>query len=332
MAPITVAAVQAGSVSFDLPASLTKLESLVIEAKGKGAGLVVFPEAFLSAYPRFLGFVIGTRTDENREWFNRYVNSAVKIPNGYLSVGIVERSHVGATLWCTNILLGPDGALLSRHRKLQPTAAERVVWHQGQGMTDGGREDNLPVVQTAMGRIGGLICWENYMPLARYLLYRKGVEIYLAPTADGRPTWTPTMQHIAQEGRCFVIGVNQYQSEEHFPANYPPTLKKAGAGTATTNTGNVQAEDKQGAHAASDGVVASPSHKQSEGVSTWCPGGTCIVGPLGQILAGPLWDREGVLYAAIDLDDLIGAKLDFDPVGHYSRDDLLVGLLSQGPS
>ncbi|ORY91494.1 Nitrilase/cyanide hydratase and apolipo protein N-acyltransferase [Leucosporidium creatinivorum] len=331
MAPVKVASVQAASVAYDLHASVAKLLPLVKEAAQAGARLAVFPEAYLGAYPRHLDFKIGARTDENREWFSRYVKAAVKIPDGAegvawlsaneedigedgdfwafqqlckaardnkinLSVGIIERSLVGATLWCSNVLISDGGVLLSKHRKLQPTAAERIVWSQGHvtnepGLPNSGlaHTDNLAVAPTSIGKIGGLICWENFMPLARYALYQKGVEIYTAPTADGRPTWTPLLQSIAQEGRCFVVSANQYHGTTDFPSDYPANISRAGGAK----------ED------------------------VWCRGGSSIVDPLGNILAGPLWDKEGILYADIDIDTIIGAKLDFDPVGHYARSDIL---------
>ncbi|OCF62338.1 hypothetical protein L486_02006 [Kwoniella mangroviensis CBS 10435] len=308
---VKVSAVQTCPVAFDLTASLDKYEKLIGEILQKDrADLLVLPEASLSAYPRFLYFQIGTRTDDNREWFSRYVKSSVKVPldavgkdwlsdKPYLSIGVVERSLVGSTLWCTNLLFSPMGILLSKHRKLQPTAAERIVWSQGDATNpaaDGEVEDNLPVVQTKIGKIGGLICWENYMPLARYQLYRKGVEIYTAPTADSRPTNLPSVQHIAQEGRCFVISVNQYHAPSDFPADYPPSL------------------------------ALSQSEKEEN--KAWSRGGTSIIGPLGQVIAGPLWDQEGVINAEIDLDSLHGARLDFDVAGHYSRHDTMLGLLN----
>lgn len=197
----------------------------------------------------------------------------------YLSVGIIERSLIGSTVWCCNLVFGPDGRLLSKHRKLKPTGAERMIWHEGEDLNpardaDGAvtaGTDNMPVVPTAIGRIGSMICWESklherdrahadYMPLARYVIYKKGVELYLAPTADGRTTWLPSMQHVAQEGRCFVVTANQYQEAGDFPADYP----------------------------APDGVD-----------KVWCRGGSAIVDPLGNVLAGPLWDEEGIVYADV---------------------------------
>ncbi|GFZ45583.1 hypothetical protein JCM24511_03311 [Saitozyma sp. JCM 24511] len=365
---IRVAAVQAASVAYDLDSSLTKARKLVADAKEGGAGMVVLPEAFLGGYPRGMGFEIGRRTGEQREWFGRYVKAGVVVPPNpvgkdysgatlddeyaafaelcaiardsavYLSIGVVERApHGSATLWCTNLLFSPDGVLLSRHRKLQPTAAERVVWSQGEGTNgpapgsgpgkeegggNGGSgaagmgcgEDNMAVVPTGVGRVGGLICWENYMPLARYVLYKKGVEIYVAPTADARPTWLPTMQHIAQEGRCFVVSANQFHTSDDFPIDYPPRValdpSRDAAVTGAINTNGMK----------SHGEVPA---------EVWSRGGSCIVGPLGEVLAGPIWDQEGIIFADLDMDSLLGARLDFEAAGHYAREELMLSLLSQ---
>lgn len=142
----------------------------------------------------------------------------------YLSIGVIERSLIGSTVWCTNLVFSPKGVLLSKHRKIKPTGAERIIWHEGEEFNpatdpegkpiDG--VDNMPVVHTGIGKIGSLICWENYCLLARWVMYKKGVEIYLAPTADGRPTWLSTMQHIALEGRVFVISGEWCESSANF--------------------------------------------------------------------------------------------------------------------
>ena len=195
----------------------------------------------------------------------------------FLVIGVVERS--GGTLYCSVLFFGPDGSYLGKHRKLMPTGSERLVWGFGDGST-------LPVVQTAIGRIGAVICWENYMPLLRAAMYAKGVEIYCAPTADGRDTWLPTMQHIALEGRCFVLSANQFARRRDYPADYSTAF----------------GDDPE---------------------TVLSRGGSCIVGPMGQVLAGPDFSGEAILTADIDLDDIARAKLDFDAVGHYARPDVL---------
>jgi nitrilase len=300
MAASKVGVVQAGSVVFDREATLDKLAKLAAEAGAGGARLVVFPEAFLSGYPRGVDFgtVIGNRTPEGREQFRRYWDSSVDVPgptvdrlveiaaenDQHLVVGVVERE--GGTLYCTALFISPDG-LLGKHRKLMPTAAERSVWGFGDGST-------LPVVDTPLGRIGAVICWENYMPLLRMAMYAKGVQLWCAPTADGRESWLPTMRHIALEGRCFVLSCNQFTRRRDFPADLPNDLADG-----------------------PDDVVST--------------GGSCIVGPLGQVLAGPAWDGEEILYADVDLDDIIRAKFDFDVTGHYARPDIFRLIVDEEP-
>src|SRR6266511_3070884 len=193
-------------------------------------------------------------------------------------IGVIERARRerGATLYCTLLYFGPDGALLGTHRKLKPTAAERVIWGEGDGST-------LSAFRTELGTIGGLICWENYMPLARMAMYGKGVEIYLAPTADSRDAWQATLRHIACEGRCFVLGANQFVTRSMWPVDWEPL---------------------------------------PDGPEILCRGGSVIIGPLGDVLAGPLYDTEGILTADLERDELTRARFDFDVVGHYSRPDV----------
>lgn len=299
---VNVAAVQAASVVFDLDASLAKLADLTQDAAGRGAELIVFPEAFLSGYPRGLTFgsAIGSRTAEGREWYARYWESSVDIPGpaidrlvdlassaaATLVVGVIERD--GGTLYCTAVTIDPERGVVSRHRKLMPTATERTVWGQGDGST-------MSVVETPVGRVGAAICWENYVPLYRAWLYGENVEIYVAPTADARDSWLATMQHIAMEGRCFVVSCNQFTSPEDYPSDYPV--------------------------AAADGDDEVPFTTR---------GGSCIVGPLGEVIAGPDYEGESILTATLDLRAITRAKLDFDPVGHYSRPDVF-SLVTNGP-
>jgi nitrilase len=288
---ITIAAVQTGSIAFDLDASLEKLETLTRRAAGDGANLVVFPEAFLSGYPRGLTFgtTVGSRTPEGRDWFARCWESSVDVPGpvtaalvelatetaATLVVGVVERS--GGTLYCTALTVEPTQGLVAKHRKLMPTAAERVIWGQGDGTT-------MPVADTPVGRIGTAICWESYMPLYRTWLYSQGTEIYVAPTADARDEWIASMRHVALEGRCIVVSCNQYTTEDDYPADYPPRSDDATVFTTR--------------------------------------GGSCIIGPLGRIIAGPSYGQEDIVTATVDLRAITEAKLDFDPVGHYSRPDV----------
>jgi nitrilase len=287
-----VAVVQAASVAFDLARTLEKVADLAADANRRGARLTLFPEAFVSAYPRGLGFgaVVGSRSPEGREQFRLYWDSALEMPGPHfdrlsaiaktnrthLVIGVVERD--GGTLYCTVLFFGPDGRYLGKHRKLMPTASERLVWGFGDGST-------LPVIQTEMGRVGAVICWENYMPLLRMAMYGKGVEIYCAPTADGRDTWLATMQHVAMEGRCFVLSCNQFARRRDFPVNYQTAFG-------------------------------------DEPETVISRGGSCIVGPLGQVIAGPDFSGETILTAEIDLAEIARSLLDFDVAGHYARPDV----------
>ena len=287
-----VAVVQAAPVAFDVVRTLEKVRALAADARKRGARLIVFPEAFVSAYPRGLAFgaTVGARTQEGREQFRTYWESAIDVPGphvdvladiarinqSHLVIGVVERSS--GTLYCTVLFFGSDGSYRGKHRKLMPTASERLVWGFGDGST-------LPVIDTDVGRVGAVICWENYMPLLRAAMYAKGIEIYCAPTADGRDTWLPTMQHIALEGRCFVLSANQFARRRDYPQSYSTLF----------------GDDP-------DTVLSR--------------GGSCIVGPLGRVLAGPDFNGETILTAEIDRADIAGAKLDFDAVGHYARPDV----------
>ena len=289
--PITkVAVVQAAPVLFDVKATIAKMEKLVKEAAKNGAKLVLFPETFVSCYPRGLSFgtVVGSRSKEGRATWLRYWESAIEVFSKevaeigkiaekykvYLVTGVTEKSRNGGTLYCTTLYFDPQGQLVGKHRKIKPTAAERIIWGEGDG-------SDLDVYETEIGKIGGLTCWENYMPQARMRLYEQGIEIYLAPTADGREVWTSTMRHIALEGRCFVLGSNQFVTKDLYPKDLV----------------GIEDLDNQ--------------------PDIMCRGGSLIVGPLGQILAGPLYDAEGILYEELDMSEVIGAKLDFDVIGHY---------------
>ena len=299
--PQRVAVVQAAPVAFDVVRTLAKVQDLAADAKRRGARLTLFPEAFVSAYPRGLGFgaTVGARSAEGREQFRIYRESAIDVPGPHVDalsavaranqmfvvIGVIERD--GGTLYCTVLFFGPDGRYLGKHRKLMPTGSERLVWGFGDGST-------LPVFDTEIGKVGAVICWENYMPLMRAAMYAKGVEIYCAPTADGRDTWLPTMQHVALEGRCFVLSANQFARRRDYPSDY------------TTAFGD------------------DPETVLSRG-------GSCIVGPLGQVLAGPDFSRETILTAAVDLNEIARARLDFDAVGHYARPDVFRLIVDETP-
>jgi nitrilase len=299
---VRVAVVQAAPVAFDREFTLAKVRQLTTDAASRGAKLVVFPEAFVSAYPRGMSFgaVVGDRTPEGREWYRRYWDSSVDVPGEavdtlgdiaraggvYLIIGVIERD--GGTLYCTALFFSPDGQYLGKHRKLVPTASERLVWGQGDGST-------MPVFDTEIGRIGAAICWESYMPLYRTALYAKGVQLYIAPTADSRDGWVASMRHIALEGRCFVLSSNQFARRSDYPRDYPSELP------------------------------ADPN-------AIVCRGGSCIVDPLGELVAGPLYDAEGILTADLDLGDIIRGKFDLDTVGHYARPDVFELVVNEKPA
>jgi nitrilase len=289
---IRVAVVQAAPALFDTRGCLDKLAAFTADAAKAGARLVVFPEAFVAGYPKGhdFGVSVGIRTPDGRDEFRRLFDSAVEVPgpatatigkaakeNGvHIVVGVIEKD--GGTLYCTALFFGPDGDLLGKHRKLMPTAMERVIWGAGDGST-------LPVLPTSLGRLGAVICWENYMPLLRTAMYGKGIELYCAITVDDRDTWIPTMTHIALEGRCFVLSACQLLRRSDLPADYP-------------------------------------THRIPATQSLVIRGGSCIIGPLGQVLAGPKYGEECILTADLDLADLPRAKFDFDVVGHYARPDV----------
>jgi nitrilase len=289
---VRAAVVQAAPVAFDLGATLMKVERLTAESAAGGADLVLFPEAFVSCYPRGLTFgaTIGSRTPEGRAWFRRYWESSIDVPGPavdrlaaiagehdvQLVIGVIERD--GGTLYCTALFFSPSGEYMGKHRKLVPTAAERVVWGSGDGST-------MPVFDTPIGRLGAVICWENYMPLLRTAMYAKGIQIWCAPTADPRDSWIASMQHIACEGRCFVLSAEQFVRRDDYPKDYP-------------------IEDDH------------------EPDAVLCRGASVIVSPLGHILAGPELSGEAIVRADLDLAQIAEGKYDLDVVGHYARPDI----------
>jgi nitrilase len=293
---VRAAVVQASSIFFDRKGSIEKTIQLTSDAAAKGAELIVFPEAFISAYPRGMDFgaVVGARSDEGREMFRRYWASSVDVPGPdvdilaataqnhkvHLVIGVIERD--GGTLYCTVLFFSPDG-FLGKHRKLMPTASERLVWGFGDGST-------LPVYDTSLGKLGAVICWENYMPLMRMAMYSKGIQLYCAPTADNRDSWLASIRHIALEGRCFVLSCNQFVRAKDYPDDLCPS-------------GNP--ED----------IISR--------------GGSCIVDPFGNFLAEPHFEDETILMADLDMAEIARGKYDFDVVGHYARPDVFQLLVNE---
>jgi nitrilase len=297
-----VAVVQDAPVVFDREATLDRVGTLVARAADGAAELVVFPEAFVSGYPQNMTFgaVVGARTPAGHEQYRRYWASAVDIPGPaldrlgeiaaahavHLVVGVIERD--GGTLYCTVVFVGPDGSLLGRHRKLMPTGMERLVWGQGDGST-------LPVLDTPVGRIGAVICWENYMPLLRAAMYAKGIELYCAPTADDLDAWAVSMRHIAKEGRVFVLSACQFLRRRDCPHDYADG----------------------GAEADPDAILVR--------------GGSCIVAPTGEFVLAPSYDGPRLFCAELDLNEIPRGKYDLDVSGHYSRPDIFELTVDERP-
>lgn len=290
---VKVCLIQDSPIFFDKEKTIEKVEKLTEKYAKKDCDLIVFPESFIPGYPRGFSFgaKIGSRTIEGRNLYSEYYNNSFdiesqdlkrleklsKTQNVYLIIGVTEKNEKNGSLFCSMLYISPTDGLLGIHRKIKPTGSERIVWCESSG-------DSLVTYKTRIGKIGGLICWENYMPLARMSMYKKGVEIYIAPTADSRDEWTSTMRHIALEGRCFVLGCNQYFTKSMYPKEY--------------------------------------HHLVEDEPEEMCRGGSVIVSPLGKIITGPLFDKSGALHAELDLKEITMSKLDFDVVGHYSRDDI----------
>jgi nitrilase len=293
--PVTVACAQLEPVILDRDATIEKLAAAAAEIAARGARLAVFPEAFIPAYPSstWAKALAGWAEEGAKEAFALLARESVEIPGPaerrlgeiarehelWLVTGVTERDPARpGTLYNTLLYHGPDGELALKHRKLVPTNHERLVWGPG----DGG---GLETVETPLGRIGGLICWENYMPLARFALYESGVELYIASTADDSEGWQSTLVHIARESRAFVIAPSHYQRASSYPADFP-------------------------------------LRRLLDGLEVIGRGGSAILGPNGSYLAGPLWDEEGILYAELDPERLTEERQRFDPVGHYHRPDV----------
>src|SRR5487761_947176 len=296
---VTVACVQAEPVILDRERTLDKLEGLAAEAAGQGAELVVFPETFVPVYPssRWAKAFAGWENAGAKETFARIAQNSVAVGSPaeqrlaacarelgiWLVTGVneVETERPG-TIYNALLYHAPDGSLALHHRKLVPTNHERLIWGQGDGR-------GLNAVETGFGRIGGLICWENYMPLARvarFALYESGVEIYIASTADDGDAWQSTLVHIARESRSYVVSPCAFQLASSYPDDFPLRAELDGAGVLGR-------------------------------------GGSAILAPDGSYLAGPLYDEEGILYAELDPGRLLAERQRFDPVGHYHRPDVL---------
>jgi len=287
-----VAVVQAASIPFDSAGTVTKVEGLIAQCATRGAEVAVFPEALIGCYPKGAAFgaVVGRRSGPGRDMYQRYFDSAVQLEGPevarlisacsandiFVVVGVIER--LGSTLYCTALMIDPAAGLAEIHRKLMPTGTERLIWGFGDGSTIG-------TAQSRAGRVGTVICWENYMPALRQAMYAQGVELYCAPTADDRSTWISTMTHIALEGRVFVLTACQAIRASAYPDWYQEEVKEDPA-------------------------------------SFLMRGGSAIIAPDGTLLAGPVFEEETILDAEIDLAEIARGHLDMDAVGHYSRPDI----------
>lgn len=290
---LKVTLIQDSPVFFDKEKTLQKVEALTTKYAQSGSRLIVFPESFVPGYPRGFDFgtKVGARKEAGRDLYAMYyeqsfdlegtdvprLEALAKAQNTYVILGVTERKAKSGTLFCSMLYISPKAGLLGVHRKIKPTGFERVIWGESDGK-------DLVTFDTEIGILGGLICWENYMPLARMAMYQKGVQLYIAPTADSRDNWTATMKHIALEGRCFVLGCNQFFTKSMYSEPY---YELAG-----------------------------------DAPEMMCRGGSIIVAPNGDVLAGPLFDEAGALTAEIDLKEIVRSKLDFDPNGHYTRPDI----------
>jgi nitrilase len=294
--PVTVACVQAEPAILDREATLDKVAALTAEAAGKGASLVVFPETFVAAYPSsvWANRLAGWGDEPAKAAFALLARESVSVPGPAADrLGDIAREHGvwlvtgvnesdperNGTLYNALLYHAPDGSLAQHHRKLVPTNHERLVWGQGDG-------SGLRAIETPIGRLGGLICWENYMPLARFALYESGVEIYIASTADDSEEWQATLIHIARESRAFVVSPCHYQRASSYPDDFP----------------------------LADAL---------EGRDLLGYGGSAILAPDGSYLAGPVYEEETILYAELEPARLLEQRQRFDPAGHYHRPDVL---------
>lgn len=292
-----LAVVQSSPIFLDREQTIEKAVSLTADAAAKGAELIIFTEAFIPTYPTWIWRLRpGSDWGINEELHARLLQNAVDLDTDQLAplyaaakkhqvaivCGMVERDSQlsRATLYNTVVVIGADGGLLNRHRKLMPTNPERMVWGFGDA-------SGLNVVDTPCGRVGTLLCWENYMPLARYALYAQGVEIYIAPTYDSGDDWTGTLRHIAREGGCWVVGSGNIIRGSDIPDDFP---------------------DKEKLYPDADEWINQ--------------GDSVVIAPGGEIVAGPLQNEKGILYAEVDSQRVAAARRSLDVAGHYARPDI----------
>lgn len=285
-----IAIAQAAPYLLDQPRTLQQMLHMAKDAASKGCALILFPEAYIGGYPKYMDFgaIIGTRSIKGRELFAEYASGAMTLAQADSEIaacaqqagitiitGLIERDDL--TLYCSVVGYDATGVRIGHRRKLMPTAQERVIW--GQSDAVGSPFD------TAVGRVGALICWESYMPLARMSMYQQGIELYAAPTVDDREGWQHTMRHIAREGCCFVLSACQYMTLDHVPDHWRDYVH----------------------HAQSDALIR---------------GGSCIIHPMGHYITEPIYGETALIIAEIDTYERLHAGYDLDVRGHYSRPDL----------
>ncbi|HEX5939732.1 MAG TPA: carbon-nitrogen hydrolase family protein [Dehalococcoidia bacterium] len=291
----SIAAVQATPVVLDREATVEKACGLIAEAASRGARLVVFPEAFIPTYPDWVWALAPGEVGKHAGLYAELLEQAVSVPSpaterlcqaardagAYVVMGINERNDEasGSSLYCCLLYIDDKGQIMGKHRKLVPTAAERLVWAQGDGST-------LEAYDTGLGKLGGLICWENYMPLARYAMYAWGTQIYVAPTWDRGEPWLSTLRHIAKEGGVYVVGVCSTMRQSDLPEGVIGRVRYEGDGEDWINTGE-----------------------------------SAIVNPRGEVVAGPVSKKEEIIYAEVDPSSL-GSRWWLDVAGHYGRPDV----------
>ena len=291
-----IAVVQAAPVLFDKDACVEKAVKLIREAAAQGSELIVFPELFIPCYPYGMtfGFTVGSRNADGRKDWKRYYDNSILCPgpetellgqaakeaNAYVSIGVSERDPLSATLYNTNLTFDPNGELVTIHRKLKPTGAERVVWGDA-------NKHYFPMTETPWGPMASMICWESYMPLARVALYEKGVTLYLSPNTNDNEEWQATIRHIAIEGHCFFVNCDMYFTRDMYPKDL---LSQEEIGRLND-------------------IV--------------CRGGSCVVDPYGHYVTQPVWDKEEIIYADLDMDMVPSRRMEFDATGHYARPDVL---------
>lgn len=303
-AKFKIAAVQASPVFLEREATVEKACRLIIEAGGQDARLIVFPESFIPTYPDWVWAVPPGRGKILNELYADFLQNAVEVPSAateklgqaakksgaYVVMGISERDTEasGASLYNTLLYFSPEGNLMGKHRKLVPTGGERLVWAQGDGST-------LGVYDTPLGKLGGLICWENYMPLARYTMYAWGTQIYIAATWDRGEPWLSTLRHIAKEGRVYVVGCCIALRQDEIPDRFEYKKK-------------FYSESRE-----------------------WInEGGSAIVNPDGEFISGPVQMKEEILYAEVDPQMMLGPKWMLDVAGHYARPDVFELIVHRG--